>query len=664
MKPSEIVPAEFASLKPKPLPGFENSGDIYWHKLGRASIDFAALKDSREDRTRLQLKAPNKPWYRALNADPRFTEIRSFCDPTGKTLLPNRFGHPDFKQAFAGYPEIPIEGQGDELGEIFTEAADTIILREGESGIEVMLIQRASGYFALPGGIRAQVNDSKLYEIDSTGVYRQLPAAKETAIETARRSLRDKAGTHLPVEAFSHVVYSGIVDDIRNSNGAALYSTVFSLVDEQHQIKLPKGFPPEICACFVPVQSLLRNHNEPTLGGLWGSHAYFLKLALWAEYVVLPARFQKLSSEQRDVLRQTLAYDPLDTLLAEEVSYAAQNQWASGQWTRRVPWPVRGSLMSPLDGGQLLSGMEKLQGHPGLVPAWIMKKSRRLHDYSIDDLRADLELHRDNHSDIPEQVQFSYLSNLKQEAPERIQQWLQYLGKEALEANHVWVSSALAILKRLGIDKKNLGLLESGDDAMESLLEFKRQLMAIEAARSIAELVQMLTENDQACDYMVTAHTAWREPTYGLPAGSLTTDPYRRGERPAALRKLVKSFSEEVISDGRSFKARLETGSAGELTQAAAKTLAGRVANLRQTVEKNPAVSGAQSFNLMLQIGSALEELAANDKLPLVFRAQIRNQLADLVFVVKMDANSAVVSGILNAARKQGAKVKYKIEPE
>jgi hypothetical protein len=293
-----------------------------------------------------------------------------------------------------------------------------------------------------------------------------------------------------------------------------------------------------------------------------------------------------------------------------------------------------------------------------------LKKARRLPDYGIDEFITDLELHRDNHKDIPEHIHFRYLINLRNENPERIRKWMQYLGKEAIEANHVWVRSAVAILKRLGIDKKQLGNLKTGDEAMESLLEFKRQMIAVEGARSIAELIQMLAENEQACDFMVNAHTAWRETTYALPEGSLTTDPYRRGERAEVLRKMVQQMGDGILADGREFKAKIATTSEGELTQQAAVTLSERVSRLRHEVEKNPLVSGAQSFYLMLQIGRALEELAPMQTLPAIFRTQIQNQLADLVCVVKMDANSAVVSGILNAARKQGAKVKYKIEPE
>ncbi|MCD6051912.1 MAG: hypothetical protein K0Q55_3330 [Verrucomicrobia bacterium] len=667
MNQHESIPSGFTGLKPKPLPSFENSGDVFWHKLGRASIDFAALKDSHEDhRTRIQLKAPNKPWYHALASDLNFGDIRWFMDPTGRMLPPNRHGHPDFKQVFTGYPEIPVEGQGDELGEIFTEAADTVVLRRGAQGIEVLLTQRSSGYFALPGGIRAQAGDDQLYEINAAGVYRQIPEAKETAVETARRALREKAGIELPSDALGQPLYYGIVDDVRNSSGAAMYSTLFSYVDEKSAIKTTAQILTGIIAPFVPLSELLHNHSEPTLGGLWGSHAYFLKLALWHEYVVHPTRFKELTEEERNTLREILAYDPLDTLLDDEVTYAAQNQWASVQWNYRLPWPVRGPLMTPLEGGYLLPGMEKLQGHLGLVPAWIMKKARRLPDYGVDELISDLELHRDNHSDIPEYINFRYLESLKHEDPERIKKWLQYLGKEAIEANRVWVRSAMAILKRLGIDKKHLGSLQPGTATLESLLELKRQMMAVEAARSITELVQMLAENDQANDFMVVSHTAWRENTYSkfMQPGQITANPYRPGERSVVIRGLVHDLGESIRHDLADLRSQTPPLSDGDLAIKASKAVGARITKLRQELEANPTVSGAQSFSVMLQIGRMLEEMVKDRSLPPVFRTQIQNQIGDLVYVVKMDANSAVISGILNAARKQGARLKYKIEPE
>ncbi|HEY1171835.1 MAG TPA: hypothetical protein VGH19_10730 [Verrucomicrobiae bacterium] len=666
MNQQETIPSGFAGLKPKPLPSFENSGDVFWHKLGRASIDFAALKDSRDDhRTRIHLKAPNKPWYHSLASDLRFSDIQWFMDPTGRMLPPNRHGHPDFAQVFPGYPEIPVEGQGDELGEIFTEAADTVVLRRGEKGIEVLLTQRASGYFALPGGIRAQNGEGQLYEINDAGVYRQLPEGRETSAETARRALREKAGIDLPAEAFNRVVYSGIVDDVRNSSGAAIYSTVYSYVDESNSIKTTAQILSGIIAPFIPLQELLHNHSEPTLGGLWGSHSYFLKQALWNEFVVQPKRFKELTEEERNALREVLAYDPLDGLLDDEVAYAAQNQWASVQWNHRLPWPVRGPLMTPLDGGYLLPGMEKLQGHLGLVPAWIMKKARRLPEYNIDELISDLELHRDNHSDIPEYINFRYLESLKHETPERIKKWMQYLGKEAIEANRIWVRSAMAVLKRLGIDKKQLGSFRPGSPTLESLLELKRQMMAVECARSIPEIVQMLAENDQANDFMVVSHTSWRENTYSktIQPGQITTNPYRPGERSVVIRGMVH----DLIANVRQDLAELEkqtSPSDSDLAVKISKAIGARVSKLRQELEANPTVSGAQSFALMLQIGRALEDLARDRALPQLFRTQATNQINDLVYVVKMDANSAVISGILNAARKQGARLKYKIEPE
>jgi len=663
----ETVPAGFAALKPRPLPSFENSGDIFWHKLGRASIDFAALKDSQEDnRTRIQLKAPNKPWYHALASDPRFENIRWFKDPTGRMLPPNSYGHPDFMQVFTGYPEIPVEGQGDELGEIFTEAADTVVLRRGDQGIEVLLTQRASGYFALPGGIRSQKDGGNLYEISETGVYQQIAGSKASEVETARRALREKAGIELPVEAFGRPVYSGIVDDVRNSSGAAMYSTVYAYVDETSSLKTNAQLLTGIVAPFIPLQELLQNRSEPTFGGLWGSHGYFLKQALWHEYVIQPARFQALTEAERNTLREALSFDVLDTLLDDEVTYAAQNQWASVQWKHRVPWPVRGPLMIPLDGGELLPGMEKMQGHLGLVPAWILKKARRLPDYTIDELISDLELHRDNHSDIPEHINFRYLEALKQVQPERVTKWLAYLGKEAIEANHVWVRSAMAILKRLGIDKKQLGSLQPGTATLASLLELKRQMMAVESARSIAELVQMLAENDEAKDFMVVSHTAWREGTYSafIQPGQITANPYRPGERSSFIRGQIIELVENIRTDLADLNTQLSERNAGDMATQASKTIGTRITNLRKDLEANPTASGAQTFAVMLQIGRMLENLASDRTLPSVFRTQIQNQMGNLVYVVKMDANSAVISGILNAARKQGARLKYKIEPE
>lgn len=664
---AEKVPTGYGELKPRPLPGFENSGDIFWHKLGRASIDFSALKDSQTDHsTRIKLKAPKKPWYHALVSDKRFEDICWFKDPTGRMLPPNRHGHPDFKQVFTGYPEIPVEGQGDELGEIFTEAADTVLLRKGERGIEVLLVQRASGYYALPGGIRAQVGNGPLYKIDDAGVYFQIAEAKESAKETARRALREKAGIDLPEECFGNVVYSGIVDDVRNSSGAAMYSTVFSHVVGQDSLKSTAQVLTGIVAPFVPLQDLLENHSEPTLGGLWGSHAYFIKQALWHEFVINPERFDSLSRDERDALHEVLAYDPLDTLLDDEVAYAAQNQWASVQWNHRLPWPVRGSMIIPLDGGTVLPGMEKVQGHLSLVPAWIMKKARRLPDYSIDELISDLELHRDNHTDIPDRINFHYLEALKSESPERVQKWLHYLGKEAIEANLIWVRSAMAILKRLGIDKKQLGALHAGTSTLESLLELKRQMIAIEGARSIAELIQMLAENDEAKDFMVVSHTSWRESTYAksMQPGQITANPYRIGESTKVIRNLVKDLGIQIRSEFAALKAEAAPGNEAELAKRAAKTISSLVSKLRQDLESSPTPSGAQTFAVMIQIGRMLEELATDHSDPPGFKTQIQNQIADLVYVVKMDANSAVISGILNAARKQGARLKYKIEPE
>ncbi len=666
-QPVESIPAGFAGLKPKPLPSFENSGDVFWHKLGRASIDFAALQDSEDDHgTRVQLRSPEKPWYRELAADSRFGDIRWFKDPTGRMLPTNRQGHPDFKQVFIGYPEIPVEGQGDELGEIFTEAADTAVLRRGAQGIEVLLIQRASGYFALPGGIRTQIGEEPLYLIDAEGIYCQRPCAKESAAETARRVLQQKAGIELPAEAFQHVVYSGIVDDVRNSSGAAMYSTVFAYVDEQNAIRTTAQVLSGLVAPFVPLRELLNNHSEPTLGGLWGSHAYCLKQALWHEYATRPDRFNALTEEDRNTLREVLAYDPLDTLLDEEVAYAAQNQWASVQWNHRLPWPVRGPLMSPLEGGNLLPGMEKLQGHLGLVPAWIMKKARRLPSYSIDELISDLELHRDNHSDIPEHINFRYLEALKREDPQRIRKWMHYLGKEAFEANRIWVRSAVAVLKRLGIDKKQLGSLYTGGASLESLLELKRQMMAVEGARSIPELVLMLAENEQVNDFMVGSHAAWREGTYSktIQPGQITANPYRTGERTVVIRKQVNELGERIMLELRALPQQDPALSEADLASRASKTINTSVNKLRQEMEASPTPSGAQTFALMLQIGKMLGELASEKSLLPVFRTQLHNQIGDLVYVVKMDANSAVISGILNAARKQGARLKYKIEPE
>jgi ADP-ribose pyrophosphatase YjhB (NUDIX family) len=664
--PNETIPAGFESLKPQPLPGFENSGDVYWHKFGRATIDFAALKDTREDRTRVLPGTPDREWYHALAKDPRFGEIKSFEDPTGQRLPPNRQGHPDFIKAFPGYPEIPVAGQGDELGEPFTEAADTVLLRHGPEGVEVLLIRRESGYFALPGGIRAHLKNQASHAIDAAGVYRQIQTAQEPTAETARRALRNKAGIELPGSAFQKAVYTGIVDDIRNSSGAAMYSTVFAVVDDERRLNPATHPPPAFTTRFVTLKELLNSHSEPTLGGLWGSHAYFLQRAIWSEFVVNPARFNSLSEGERAELKQVLAYDPLDQLLDDEVTCAAQNHWASAQWGRRLPWPVRGSLLSPLQGGAPVPGMEAMQGHLSLVPAWVMKKAHRLPGYGVDDLIADLDTHRDNHTDIPHQMDFRYLEVLKREEPARIAQWVQYLGSEAITANRVWVRSALAVLERLGLDKKNLGALQPGDPKLEGLLELKRQMISAERARSIAELIQTLAENDLVCDFMIRAHTAWREQTYRqtIQPGQLTADPYRQGERSMVMGTLVAEFKEGLVEEFAKLSDASAAFGKGDPVSYLSQTVTTRVAALRQELEANPVVSGAQTFYLMLQIGRVLEELAADRYLPHGFRALLHNQIGDLVYIVKMDANSAVVSGILNAARKQGARLKYKIEPE
>ena len=126
----------------------------------------------------------------------------------------------------------------------------------------------------------------------------------------------------------------------------------------------------------------------------------------------------------------------------------------------------------------------------------------------------------------------------------------------------------------------------------------------------------------------------------------------------------MSKLGEDITQELKSLIEQTPALSEAELASAASKTIHTKVNKLRQELEASPTPSGAQTFSLMLQIGKMLGELANDKQLPPVFRTQLHNQIGDLVYVVKMDANSAVISGILNAARKQGARLKFKIEPE
>jgi len=164
----------------------------------------------------------------------------------------------------------------------------------------------------------------------------------------------------------------------------------------------------------------------------------------------------------------------------------------------------------------------------------------------------------------------------------------------------------------------------------------------------------------------VVSHTAWREGTYSafIQPGQITANPYRPGERSSFIRGQIIELVENIRTDLADLNTQLSERNAGDMATQASKTIGTRITNLRKDLEANPTASGAQTFAVMLQIGRMLENLASDRTLPSVFRTQIQNQMGNLVYVVKMDANSAVISGILNAARKQGARLKYKIEPE
>ncbi len=653
---NKVVPADFLGLEPSAYPSFENSGEIYWHKLGRASMDLAELTDAKEDKGAVALAAPDKDWFQPIARDERFRNIKAFEDPTGRRLPPNEHGHPDFMQAYPGYPAIPVIGQGDELGEPFTGAVDTVVLRHGACDIEVLLIQRGSGYYAFPGGVVQQTQKGKTYEIDAEGIYRQLTSAHESPATTARRALQRRAGIDLPEDRFTREVYSGILDDIRNSSGAAMYGRVFAVVDDARNVPEPKSTSAQREARFVPLAELLNNTQEPTLDGLWGCHAFLLKWALWSEFVTDPDRYAKLNETDRDQIRQVLAYDPLDYLLSDEVTYAAQNHWASAQWGRRLPWPVRGTICFPLVGGAILPGMERMHGHPSLVPAWVMRKARRLRSYSIDELIADLELHRDNHEGIPATVDFSYLRALYHAEPKDVMEWMDYLGHEALEANRVWVHNAEAILDRLRINKKELGCLEDGDSMVTQLLELKRQMQALEGATSLSNLALRLEENPEGQDFMIRAHSGWRETFHQqhLPPKSVTQAPYREGIDPRIIAVEIQQFQTDLRA---AWKQVVESWG-NTRPKLFGETLARRVTQLRNRFEIDPLVSGVQTFQLMLSIGRVLEQMAATGDLTPPIVTSINNQLSDLLYVIKMDANSAVITGILNAARKEGAKLR------
>jgi hypothetical protein len=435
-----------------------------------------------------------------------------------------------------------------------------------------------------------------------------------------------------------------------------MYGRVFAIVDDARAVPEPKSTSTEREARFVPLSELLNNTQEPTLDGLWGCHAFLLKWALWLEFITNPERYAKLNETDRDQIRQVMAYDPLDYLLSDEVTYAAQNHWASAQWGRRLPWPVRGAICFPMVGGAILPGMERMQGHPSLVPAWIMRKARRLHRYTIDELIADLELHRDNHEGIPATVDFSYLRALYHADAKDVSDWTGYLGHAALDANRVWVHNAEAILDRLRINKKELGGLEDGDSLVTQLLELKRQMQALEGATSLSNLAQRLEENQEGRDFMIRAHSGWRETYYQqyLPPKSITQAPYREGIDPRIVAGGLQQFEEELRA---AWKQVTESWGATR-PRLFGETLARRVTQLRTRFETDPQVAGGQTFHLMLAIGRSLEQMAATGNLSQPIVNSINNQLGDLLYVIKMDANSAVVTGILNTARKEGAKLR------
>ncbi|MEW6303584.1 MAG: hypothetical protein AB1705_08945 [Verrucomicrobiota bacterium] len=656
------IPPGFEPFAPKPYPAFVNSGEVYWHKLGKASLDLSRLEGATTDGTAIFLPPPAVEWFHPIQQDERFDEIKWYEDPNGKRIPPNHFGHPDFRQAFPGYPDIPVVGQGDELGETFTETADVAVMRIGERGVEVLLFQRPSGYYALPGGIVLQTVKGKGYEIDDQGVYRQLKSAHEKAAVTARRSLLRKAGIDLPEKRFNTEVYQSVLDDIRNSSGAAMYAHVFCILDTSGEIPDPD---PELLghdARFFTLAELVDEFGEPTLPSLWGCHAFLLQNVLWYGFVVNPENFARLYETDKELIKEVLSYHPFTHLLDDEVTSAAQDHWASQQWGRRLPWYVRGNIESPRRGGGVLPGMTGKQGHRSLVPAWIMRKACRFPGYNVEHLIQDLDFHKSAHADIPRETDFSYLITLKHADPKLITEWLAYLGREALEANKVWVSRAESVLGQLNIDRTRLGELRLGDAKLNQLLELKRQMKFVEGAQTFAQLRQALAENQQVFDFMVRAHAGWREHTYGLPDGSVTKDPHS----PGVDKNLVPTFIERLRRDISRFidAANHPADPANRRPKNLQQILTVEIPRWRKKLEMSPSTSAAQTFGLMLDMGHLMEEFTGPG-LTEDTRQFLSNQIADLLYVIKMDANSAVITGILNAARKQGARLEQELpKPE
>jgi len=159
------------------------------------------------------------------------------------------------------YGRTGIVGQGllGKWGENW--AADPVITRhDPKTGkLLVLLIQRTEGEWAIPGGM-VDPEDSKLSL-------------------TAARELKEETGLDIKMDA-AEEVYTGIVDDARNTDNSWMMTKVYHLhLDTGVSQKIDK-VPLETEAPCEVRQVMWITYDDPRLQNLFASHTQFIKITL------------------------------------------------------------------------------------------------------------------------------------------------------------------------------------------------------------------------------------------------------------------------------------------------------------------------------------------------------------------------------------------------
>lgn len=307
------------------------------------------------------------------------------------------------------------------------------------------------------------------------------------------------------------------------------------------------------------------------------------------------------------------------------IAFAAQDEWLSGQFEKRVPFPDR--VKNLKDGKDGHPFVYATVGVPILVD--MLNKSEGIYNF-----KTDLETFKIILAEMfNESIEyFDYLNSL---TPEEFYSWIQNIVKCTFENNSHWTSFVKELLEKNLIDFSDLVDGKLDIQSHENLIRIQRSLVHINNAHDIKSLLEAVNVANQTgvLTQMIKAHGQWRKQTYNL--DSLEFDDHEANS----------TYDLEGL--GRAGVSGL-IGMCEHYSMITFDGIINQISVFRENFEKLGSLSAKHTFILLLNIAVGLQmSLDNNSKLSGNQRNVFKQIIDELIRIIKLDANLAPIDTVI-----------------